>query len=704
MSHPVSLHVHHCTSVPYKFFGRTAELHLLHEALASAAVSLVALIGPGGQGKTAIVQHWLSELSSRPSTADGVVLWSFYRGKDGDLCLRQLLADVTGAAVLPEASASYCVDKLLSLLRHDRWVVVLDGLEVVQYESGPWLGRLIHPELGRLLEEIAIEPSPSLIVVTTRFPLPDLERRRHARLVHLDSLDPASASGLLQSLGVKGSEADMQAAADFCGRHAKAVELLGTYLSHYHRGEAAGFRTLPEPNRSDLAGEEQQVARVLAAHQAALPAESQDIVALAIAFREPVTLARLIDYLRSDPVQVLLHRTWGRTYPAFTERPTGWLGSTVRRLMDLRLLEEVDAGTQGRVIDAHPLVRRGFEHSLGVAGRRQSATARAGFLQGRPDRRKSATLEEAREDVELFHAYCDAGLWEEADRVYLALDRPRYRFVAPALERDLLLRFFPDGDRRRSPHWPGFRHWRALAVCLEMLGQFEEALETYPEADAPLRGDALIASGRLRPLLDREQVPHPWQVLWRAYRCHALSLAGRFEEAVALAASLVPVDVYEWTHVFECLLRAGRLPTLDMQSFLHRPASAAGLRWADLARWRMRLDYLRVTDPAHAAMETEYPQLLDEYDRLGLPYERCLTRLGYARWLASRGFAERAVAVNELTLAISRRYGMRLIEADALSLAASLAGVMGAASLQSQLTEEAGSLWRDNACPGLPRP
>src|SRR5207237_2869835 len=141
-----------------------------------------------------------------------------------------------------------------------------------------------------------------------------------------------------------------------------------------------------------------------------------------------------------------------------------------------------------------------FDQVLGAAGRRQSAGARAGFLRGRPDRARAATLDEAREEVELFHAYCDAGLWAEADAALAALDKPRYRFLAPAFERDLLLRFFPDREARRPPLWPGFHHYRSLAVCLELLGSFEEALAAYPEADAPLRGDALLILGRLGPL------------------------------------------------------------------------------------------------------------------------------------------------------------------------------------------------------------
>src|SRR5262249_5745094 len=155
---------------------------------------------------------------------------------------------------------------------------------------------------------------------------------------------------------------------------------------------------------------------------------------------------------------------------------------------------------------------------------------------------------------------------------------------------------------------------RDLAVCLEMLGQFDEALDAYPPSDAPLRGDALIARGLLGTLLEDVRPPHPWQMLWQAYRAHALALAGRIEHAVALAHRLVPGDVYEWTHVFECLLRSGRLDALDMNSFLCRPPREGESRWNELGRRRMRADYLRIAvpdgDPA-----ADYAAAVDGYDR-----------------------------------------------------------------------------------------
>jgi hypothetical protein len=662
--------VAHCTSQPFRFFGRAAEVDLLDRALTDSGPSVVAFVGPGGQGKTAIIQHWLEPFVAGTRRADGVFLWSFYRGKDADLCLRQLYAYAEGLPQPPDVSASWCVDHLLPLLRRERWVLVLDGVEVAQHDAGDWFGRLVHPELGRFLEELASGPLPGVVLVTSRFPLPELARRRFVHVVSLGGLDPASACGLLRSLGVSGSDAELREAAASCGCHAKAVELLATYLRRFHGGAAVRQRELPAGSGEGFSDEERHVSRVLGAFQEALPRETQDVLALATAFRDPATEGRLLEYLASAPVQTLLHDTWKRTYPGFDVRAPGWLAGQVQELVELRLLERVSAGSAegGRgeaVIDAHPLVRRGFEHVLGETGRRQNAGARAGFLRGRPDRRRPATLEQAREEVELFHAYCDAGLWLEADSAFVALDNPKHRFLAPAFERDLLLRFFPGGDWRAPPLWPGFGRYRSLAICLEMLGRFDEALAAYRDADAPLRGDALLALGRLGPLLDVPHAPAPWQTLWQAYRAHALALAGRSAEAAALARSLVPVDVYEWVHVFEALLQAGQLNGLDLRSVLYRPAHAGEQRWAELARRRMEADYRRVTGGAAPELGEVYAGLLEEYDRGGLPYERCLTRLGYGRWLRARGRADEAAAVAAVTLDLARRHAMVLVEEDA---------------------------------------
>jgi hypothetical protein len=688
--------IHHTTSHPFRFFGRTAELALLDDALQSGPVSVAAFVGPGGQGKTAIVQQWLDRFQAGRLQADGVFLWSFYRGKDADLCLRELYAYAEGLETAPAVSASYCVDHLLPLLRRQRWALILDGAEVVQYDDGPWFGRFVHPELGRLVEELAAEPIPGVLVLTTRFPLPGLRLRKHAREVALAGLDVDSASGLLASLGVRGTAEELKTAAAQGGFHAKAVELLGTYLVHFHNGEARQANDLPPAPVAEGPGiEEQQVARVLGAFQFALSREMQDLLALTTAFRDPPAEPALQAYLLSAPVRSLLHQTWGRTYVPFAERSPGWLTERLQELIELRLLERVGRPASGSgpsgenlVIDAHPLVRRSFEHVLGGGGLRQSALSRAGFLRGRPDRRRPTSLEQAREEVELFHAQCDAHLWNEADGVFVALDNPKHRFLAPALERDLLLRFFPAGDWTRTPLWPGFGRYRSLAICFEMLGRFEDALAVYRGADQPLCGDALLALGLLGPLLEQTQAPAPWQNLWQAYRAHALCLAGRVDEAVAVARALVPVDVYEWLHVFECLLRAGRLQAIDLGSVVFKPPLAAEQAWADLARRRMKADYVRITSPTRSDdLGTEYAAVMDEYDRGGLPYERALIRLSYGRWLMGRQDWTRAQALNRAALELAQRHGMRVLEADAWEMEGELTRGSGRVRFQEAVRQ-----------------
>src|SRR5262249_24887699 len=82
-------------------------------------------------------------------------------------------------------------------------------------------------------------------------------------------------------------------------------------------------------------------------------------------------------------------------------------------------------------------------------------------------------------------------------------------------------------------------------------------------------------------------------------------------------------------------------------------------------RPRMRGDCRRrPAAPEAAELGREYAELTEAYDRGGLPYERALTRLSYACWLMGRGQWEEADAVNAVTLALARRHGMRIVEAD----------------------------------------
>ena len=67
-------------------------------------------------------------------------------------------------------------------------------------------------------------------------------------------------------------------------------------------------------------------------------------------------------------------------------------------------------------------------------------------------------------------------------------------------------------------------------------------------------------------------------------------------------------------------------------------------------------------------LDKEYRELLEGYDRGGLPFERALTRLSYARWLLARQENGQARAVNAVALELCRRFGMTVLETDILEL------------------------------------
>src|SRR5262249_43137832 len=107
---------------------------------------------------------------------------------------------------------------------------------------------------------------------------------------------------------------------------------------------------------------------------------------------------------------------------------------------------------------------------------------------------------------------------------------------------------------------------------------------------------------------------------------------------------------------------------VDMRSFLYRPAHAGGHRWADMARRRMRADYLRLSSEPPSDLTETYRNLIEEYDRGGLPWERAVTRLSLAQWLREQGMTQEAEALRAEVILLARRYGMQIVEADALTL------------------------------------
>lgn len=234
-------------STSQDLFGREKELARLDAAWENPQTNLVSLVAWGGVGKTALVNVWLNRMGQEDyRSAVRVYGWSFY--SQGAAEERQASADLFIAAALgwfgdpnpDEGSPWDKGERLAELVRQQRTLLILDGLEPLQHPPGEagQEGRLKDPSLQSLLKELA-RRNPGLCVLTTRLPVDDLQGFTGTPAEHIDLEDLSAEAGaqLLESLGVQGTPDELKEAVEEFEGHALALTLLGQYLTTVYQGD-----------------------------------------------------------------------------------------------------------------------------------------------------------------------------------------------------------------------------------------------------------------------------------------------------------------------------------------------------------------------------------------------------------------------------------------------------------------------------------
>jgi len=249
---PEKISVSLMPNTPAKIYGRKAELKELDSEWNERKTNVVQLIAFGGMGKSSLVNAWLSRLDQKGYCgARQVYAWSFYWQaaksevrSSGDYFIEHALTwfgDESPAEGSPWEKAT----RLANLIRSKRTLLVLDGLEPMQYPPGPKHGLVENPAVSLLLKELATENS-GLCVVTSRLPVADLVSFEGQRVksISLDPLSEKSSIKMLKAMGVHGAHADyVQAVNEYSG-HPLSLSLLGGYLNVVHRGHIGEFRKI----------------------------------------------------------------------------------------------------------------------------------------------------------------------------------------------------------------------------------------------------------------------------------------------------------------------------------------------------------------------------------------------------------------------------------------------------------------------------
>src|SRR5215216_689871 len=242
---------------PANLIGREPELALLNDVWLKVRraelrnLRVITFVAPAGEGKTALIAAWTSQLAQRNWPAcDAVFAWSFdpHGSHDevafsSDSFLYEAItffgdsADKQFAA--STASAYEKGQRLANIVGQRRSLLLLDGLHSLQSApTSPRPGNLNDPALATLLTGLAAS-TQGLCVVTTRYSVPDLNAfsQSTAREVSLPRLSRAAGVELLRSFGVNGSLNEIEKLVEDVNGRAYMLSVIGTYLHDEHGGD-----------------------------------------------------------------------------------------------------------------------------------------------------------------------------------------------------------------------------------------------------------------------------------------------------------------------------------------------------------------------------------------------------------------------------------------------------------------------------------
>jgi tetratricopeptide (TPR) repeat protein len=382
------------------FAGRAEELAQLDRWAADPQVALIGVTAWGGAGKTALVTQWVGEgggITRRPGLR-GMFGWSFYADPSAEHWAGGLLEWARRDLGIEVAGTGRVAEAVLALLRTVPLLLVLDGLERVQEgPAGGEFGRLLDGTLREVLAGACQLPHGGLVVLTSRFPLADLETfdGGSARMLEVPPFTAAEGSALLAAAGggwlAEQERRELVRAVD---GHALATGVLAGLLAArlpssdlavLHADVAAAART------------DARVGKVLEFYAARLGEADRYLLAAVSLFARPVSAEAVLAVAGHE---------------AFGGRLAGWTPAMVRAAVRERLAGLATWHPDG-TISAHPLVRDAFR----PLALRAAATAADTALTGLPEGTVTSRADALRvtEAIELL---LDADQWRPADNLY----------------------------------------------------------------------------------------------------------------------------------------------------------------------------------------------------------------------------------------------------------------------------------------------
>lgn len=361
---------------PAELIGRENELRVLTDAWDKAVRNeakrphILTFVALGGEGKTSLVAKWTAELAYGDwPGCDTAFAWSFYSQgtsektqASSDSFLSEALKFFGDEETAGSARSSFDKGKRLAqLVSERRALLILDGVEPLQYApTSPTGSELKDQGVAALLKALA-QNNEGLCVITTRYSVPDLRNfwQTTAPEIKLTSLSNEAGVALLRKLGVKGTQKEFEQLVSDAKGHALTLNLFGSFLRDAHSGDIRK-RDLVKLEEADAEEQSGHAFHVMDAYVKSFKNEG-------VKGRRALAVLRLLGLFDRPATADCLNALWtGEEIGGLTGPLLGISEAqrniTLQRLEDANLITvNRDKGSEALVsLDAHPLLREYF--------------------------------------------------------------------------------------------------------------------------------------------------------------------------------------------------------------------------------------------------------------------------------------------------------------------------------------------------------
>lgn len=447
-----------------EWVGRENFLENLNQDWHNSQYFITGLIGFGGEGKSSLTRCWIDKLLQNNNLPQPkkVFWWSFYEKNNIEEFFEALLIFIVEGIDPRELPSVRVKSQVINaMLKNDRYLFILDGLEILQYQEGDDYGLLKSLDLRDWLRNFSRGNHQSFCLINSRVPLLDLIDFSTYHHRDVESLTIEEGKYLLKKLGVIGTDKQLEKVVKDWDGYALILSLLASYLVDHYEGKIENLLNIFIPLETEQKYD--RVKRILKRYDEHLTREERQFLEIFSAFRLPVSESALKPIFEIDNTD-----------------------QSINNLISYRMIRY---NSQSKKYTIHPLIRIHYLESLKnnlTLYKEVNQSISNYYLESTATIKVHPILDDLQPFIEAVYHFCQAENYDQASNL---IDKfSMFKIIGHQLNAyktllSLMKYFFPKEDIFQEPQISD-KNIQAIilnrvSLALSFLGKTTKAIETF---------------------------------------------------------------------------------------------------------------------------------------------------------------------------------------------------------------------------------